>query len=131
MQARLLLATLLATGLAAPAFAQGDAEAGEKVFNKCKACHMVGDDAKNRVGPELTGIVGREIASAPDFKYSDAFLAKKAEGFTWSEESLGEYLTNPKEYIPGNKMTFVGLKKPEEIANVLAYLVHESGEGGD
>jgi cytochrome c len=123
MQARLLLATLLATGLAAPAFAQGDAEAGEKVFNKCKACHMV--------GPELNGIVGREIAAAPDFKYSDAFLAKKAEGFTWSEESLGEYLTNPKEYIPGNKMTFVGLKKPEEIANVLAYLVHESGEGGD
>ncbi|HVH04316.1 MAG TPA: cytochrome c family protein [Amaricoccus sp.] len=131
MQARLLLATLLATGLAAPAFAQGDAEAGEKVFNKCKACHMVGPDAKNRVGPELNGIVGREIAAAPDFKYSDAFLAKKAEGFTWSEESLGEYLTNPKEYIPGNKMTFVGLKKPEEIANVLAYLVHESGEGGD
>lgn len=122
MQARLILAALLATSLAAPALADGDAAAGEKVFNKCKACHQVGPDATNRVGPELNGIVGREIASAPDFKYSDAFMAKKAEGFTWSEESITEYLTKPKEFIPGNKMTFVGLRKPEEIANVLEYL---------
>ena len=122
MQARLLLATLLAAGLAGPALAQGDAAAGEKVFNKCKACHQVGPDAANRVGPELNGIVGREIASAPDFKYSEAFLAKKEEGFTWTEETIAEYLTKPKEFIPGNKMTFVGLKKPEEIADVLAYL---------
>jgi cytochrome c len=122
MQARLLLATLLAAGLAGPALAQGDPAAGEKVFNKCKACHQVGPEAENRVGPELNGIVGREIASAPDFKYSEAFLAKKAEGFTWSEESIGEYLTKPKDFIPGNKMTFAGLRKPEEIANVLAYL---------
>lgn len=122
MQARLLLATLLAAGIAGPAFAQGDAAAGEKVFAKCKACHTVGPDAKNRAGPELNGIVGREIASAPDFKYSDAFLEKKAEGFTWTAESIGEYLTKPKEFIPGNKMTFVGLRKPEEIADILAYL---------
>jgi cytochrome c len=124
-----LLAALLASFCAAPAFAQGDAEAGEKVFNKCKTCHQVGPEAKNRVGPELNGIVGREIASAPDFKYSDAFLAKKEEGFTWTEETLAEYLADPKGYIPGNKMTFVGLKKPEDIANVLAYITQESGEG--
>lgn len=128
MQARLLFATLLAAGLAAPASAQ-DVEAGEKVFNKCKACHMVGPEAKNRVGPALQGVVGRPIASVPDFKYSDAMLAKKDEGFTWSEETLAEYLADPKAYIPGNKMTFVGLKKPEEIANVIAYIEHESAEG--
>jgi cytochrome c len=124
-----LLAALLMSLCTAPAFAQGDAEAGEKVFNRCKTCHQVGPEAKNRVGPELNGIVGREIASAPDFKYSDAFLAKKEEGFTWTEETLAQYLADPKGFIPGNKMTFVGLKKPEDIANVLAYITQESGEG--
>jgi cytochrome c len=118
----LLAALLVAASAAAPAFAQGDAEAGEKVFAKCKACHQVGPEAKNRVGPELNGIVGREIASAPDFKYSDAFLAKKEEGFTWSEESIASYLADPKAFIAGNKMAFAGLKKPEEITNVIAYL---------
>jgi cytochrome c len=128
-----LLVTILVSAFALPAYAQGDAEAGEKVFNKCKACHMVGDDAKNRVGPELNGVIGREIASVPEFKYSDAFLAKKEEGFTWAEENLTSYLADPKGFIAGNKMAFVGLKKPEEITNVLAYLAHESAEaeGGD
>ena len=87
-------------------------------------------DAKNRVGPELNGVIGREIASAPDFKYSDAFLAKKAEGFTWTEENLADYLADPKDFIPGNKMAFVGLKKPEDIANVLAYLAADPGDRG-
>lgn len=70
----------------------------------------------------MSGAVGREIASSPDFKYSDAFLAKKAEGFVWSEENLSSYLQDPKTFIPGNKMTFAGLKKPDEIANVIVYL---------
>ena len=131
MRARLLLATILAAAFAAPALAQGDAEAGEKVFAKCKACHMVGADAKNRVGPLLTGVIGREIASVPDFKYSDAFMEKKAEGFTWTEENLAAYLAEPKDFIPGNKMAFVGLKKEEDIANVLAYLAAEGGESGE
>ena len=108
--------------LAAPAFAQGDAAAGEKVFNKCKACHQVGPEAKNRVGPVLNGVIGREIASTPDFNYSDAFLAKKAEGFTWTEENLTAYLDDPKGFIEGNKMSFAGLRKPEEISDVIAYL---------
>ena len=130
MQAKLLLATLVAAGFAAPALAQGDVVAGEKVFNKCKACHMVGADAKNRVGPLLTGVIGREIASVPDFKYSDAFMEKKAEGFIWTEENLAAYLAEPKDFIPGNKMTFVGLKKEEEIANVLAYIAADGEAGG-
>jgi cytochrome c len=117
-----LTALLLTLAGTTPALAQGDTAAGEKVFARCKACHMTGENAQNRVGPALTGVLGREIASSPDFKYSDAFLAKKAEGFTWTEENLTSYLQDPKAFIPGNKMTFVGLKKPEEIANVIAYL---------
>ena len=108
--------------LAMPTLAQGDADAGKKVFNKCKACHMVGEGAKNRVGPELNGVVGRPIATAPDFKYSKAFMDKAADGHAWTEEELAAYLADPKGYIPGNKMAFVGLKKDEDIANVIAYL---------
>ncbi len=102
--------------------AQGDAAAGEKVFNKCKACHQVGPDAANRVGPTLTGVVGRKIGSVEDFKYSDAFHEKEEEGFYWTVEHMTEYLASPKDYIPGNKMTFAGLRKEEDIANVIAYL---------
>jgi cytochrome c len=118
-----LILAAMAAGLAAPALAaEGDVAAGEKVFNKCKACHQVGADAKNRVGPVLNGVIGRPIASVPDFKYSDAFVAKNAEGFVWTEETFHDYIGDPKGYIPGNKMAFAGLRKEEEIQNVLAYL---------
>ena len=102
--------------------AEGDAAAGEKVFRKCKACHMVGDDAKNRVGPVLTGIIDEPIASNPDFKYSEVFLEKKDEGYVWTVEELDLYLEKPRDHIKGNKMAFVGLKKPEDRADVIAYL---------
>lgn len=120
LRTSLILAGLFA-GLAAPAFAQ-DAEAGEKVFRKCRACHMVGDDAQNRVGPVLTGVVGREIGSVEGFSYSDVFQEKAAEGMVWDEENLKSYLANPREFLPGNKMAFAGLRKDEEIVDVIAYL---------
>jgi cytochrome c len=101
---------------------QGDAEAGERVFRKCQACHQLGEDAKNRVGPVLNGIIGAEIAAIEDFAYSDAFMEKKAEGFVWTVEHLGAYLSDPRGYIPGNKMTFAGLRKDDEIADVVAYM---------
>lgn len=122
MMKRLAVALAVLTVTAAPALADGDPAEGEKVFRKCKACHMVGDGAKNRVGPLLNGVVGREIASAEGFSYSDAFTAKKAEGFTWTEENLEAYLENPKDFIPGNKMTFAGLKKEDDREDVIAYL---------
>ena len=103
---------------AAPAFAQGDPEKGEKVFNRCKACHVV-DKEQNRVGPHLVGIIGRPAGSVEGFKYSDAL---KGWGKTWDEETLAAYLKDPKGYIPGNKMAFAGLKKEEEVADVIAYL---------
>lgn len=116
------LALLAMAGLAGNALADGDAAKGEKVFAKCKACHMVGPDAKNRVGPTLNGIVGRTAGTAEGFKYSDAVMAKNAEGFVWTEENIDAYLADPKGFMPGNKMTFPGLKKEDDRENVIAYL---------
>ncbi len=118
------LTALALTGMAGAALAEGDAAAGEKVFRKCKSCHQVGDGAKNRIGPVLNGIVGNEIASVEGFekKYSKAFLAKKDEGLVWTEEELDAFLTKPKKYLKGTKMSFAGLKKEEQRADVIAYL---------
>lgn len=106
----------------APAFADGDAEEGEKVFRKCQACHQVGEDAKNRVGPILNGVVERQAGTLDDFKYSDAMTEAGEEGLIWTHENLAKYLKKPREFIPGNKMTFAGLRKEEEVEDVIAYL---------
>ena len=93
--------------------------AGEKVFGKCKACHQVGDSAKNRVGPILNGIVGADIASVDGFKYS-----KTLEGMdgAWTADSLAAFLEDPRGFAKGTKMSFTGLKSAEDIAAVTAYL---------
>ncbi|MCB1311503.1 MAG: cytochrome c family protein [Sedimentitalea sp.] len=114
-------ATVLAIA-ALPALADGDAEKGEKVFKKCKACHDVGEGAKNKVGPELNDVMGRTAGTVADFGYSDAMVEAGAGGLVWDEESLEEYLKKPKDFIPGNKMSFAGLRKDDEIADLIAYL---------
>ena len=102
---------------------EGDPAAGEKVFNKCKACHVV-DEARNRVGPTLHGVFGRTAGTVEGFKYSSAM---KESGIVWSDETITEYVSDPKGFVPGNRMAFPGLKEPEDIANLLAYL-HEEAE---
>jgi cytochrome c len=114
-----IAALALAAGAAA---ASGDPAEGEKVFRKCMACHQVGEGAKNRVGPVLNGVIGREIASVEGFRYSDAFVEKRAEGFVWTEEALHAYLERPREFIAKNKMSFAGLRKAEDRDDVIAYL---------
>ena len=106
---------------AVPAHAEGDAAAGQKVFNQCKACHDI-EKGVNKVGPTLKGVVGRKAASVPDYKYSAAMIKKGEEGVVWDEATLTAYLPNPKAYVPGTKMAFGGLKKPDDVANVIAYL---------
>jgi cytochrome c len=107
--------------LAAPALAEGDAALGEKVFNKCKTCHE-NEKGVNRVGPTLKGIVGRKTASVEGFRYSEAMAKKGTEGLIWDEANIASYIADPKGFVPGNKMSFPGLKTPEEIANLIAYL---------
>lgn len=121
---KLTSAAAIALGFAAvlcmeaPAYSAGDPVAGQKVFNKCKTCHEV-DQLKNKVGPELVGIFGRKAGSAPDFKYSDAM---KNSGIIWNEQTLAQYVKDPKGFIPGNKMAFPGLKSDQEVDDLLAYL---------
>ncbi len=115
-------AALLAGAFCAPALAEGDAEKGEKVFKKCKACHAVGEGAKDKVGPALNGIVGAAAGHSADFKYSDALKTAAEGGLVWDEESLSAFLTKPKEFMDGTKMSFAGLRKEDDIANVIAYL---------
>jgi cytochrome c len=114
------LALIAASLAASPALA--DAEEGKKVFNKCRACHTV-EAGKNRVGPSLHGVVGRKSATVAGFNYSDAM---KAKNIVWDEKNLTAYLSDPKGFIPGNKMVFPGLKSEKEIADVIAYIQEES-----
>jgi cytochrome c len=125
MKMRMLFAVVAIAALPSAALAEGDAEKGEKVFKKCKACHVV-DEAKNRVGPHLVNIVGRKVASVEDYKYSDAMTAKGAEGLVWDEASLDAFLAKPKDFVPGTKMTFGGLSKPEDRADLIAYLASKA-----
>ncbi len=98
-------------------FAAADATAGEKVFTKCKACHKI--DGTNSTGPHLNGVVNRARGGVEGFKYSDAMLADKA---PWAPDRLYAFLKSPKAYVPGTKMGFAGIAKPEDRANVVAYL---------
>ncbi|WP_421581438.1 c-type cytochrome [Shinella sp. M31] len=111
--------------LAAPAFAEGDAVAGNAVFKKCAPCHSV--EKVNRVGPTLSGIIGRPVAIIEDYNYSPAMRTFGEDGKVWSEAQIAEYLMSPKAMVPGTRMTFAGLKKMEDIANLIAYLKAPTG----
>ena len=117
-----LIAAVVLAALSLPAHAEGDAAKGERIFNKCKGCHATGENAKNKVGPILNGTVDAPAGQNPDYKYSDAMLEKAAEGLVWDEANLAAFLKDPKEVVPGTKMSFPGLRKDEEIADIIAFL---------
>ena len=116
----LLIGCTLSLAVAGSALAQ-DAANGEKIFKKCAACH-VANEAKNKVGPSLHGVFGRTAGTVEGFKYSESMIQHGKDGLVWSSETISEYLADPKGFIPKNKMAFPGLKKPEERADVIAYL---------
>ncbi len=122
MKPSIVAIMFVAAGLATPALAQpapvGNAAAGEKVFAQCKTCH-VAEKGVNRVGPSLFGVVGRKSGIAPAYKYSAANLKS---GVTWTEAVLFKYLEAPMKFMSGTKMAFAGLKKPQDRADVIAYL---------
>lgn len=119
------LTVLAWTGTAA--LAEGDPAAGEKTFRKCKACHVVDSD-KHRVGPSLKDVVGRTPGTAEGYKYSKALVTFGESGAVWDDETLDQWLTKPKDLVAKTKMAFPGLKKPEDRANVIAYLKQVSRE---
>lgn len=119
----LAAALAVAAAFSGPAAAQaGDAVAGEKVFKKCRACHKVGPRARNGVGPVLNGVVDSPLGTVEGFKYSKGLLALAAEGQIWDEAALHAYLTKPRAFVAKGKMSFAGLRKEADRANVIAYL---------
>jgi cytochrome c len=101
--------------------AAASAAAGQAVFNRCKICHTIEAGGRNVVGPNLHGIFGRKAGSVPNFAYSPAM---KESGIVWDDDAMAKYLRDPKQFIPGDRMAFPGIKDEEQLADLLAYL-HE------
>lgn len=118
-----LLAGLALLATASASGAEGNVEAGKKVFNKCATCHGIGDK-KGAVGPSLNGVVGRTAGTLEDYKakYSKPMVAAGTAGLVWTEAELAAWVADPKKKVPGTKMVFPGLKKEQEIADVVAYV---------
>ena len=113
-------ALVIVTAMAAASGAQAqDAAAGKTSFNKCLACHAIGEGAKNKVGPELNGLDGRKSGTAEGYSYSNA---NKNSGITWGKDVFLEYIKDPKAKIPGTKMVFAGIKKEDEANSLWAYI---------
>lgn len=119
----LTAAVLAVVGGSSLSFAgSGDPAAGEKLYGACKACHEIGEGAHNKVGPHLDGIIGRKAAAIEGFRYSGAMEKAADEGLVWSVESLDAYLQKPREFIPGNRMSFRGMSKEQDRADLIAWL---------
>jgi cytochrome c len=124
MKSTMLAATLIVAS-AATATAQ-DAAKGEKDFGLCRACHQIGEDAQNMLGPELNGLDGRKAGSVPDYAYSDA---NKKSGIVWNKATFTQYIKNPAAMVPGTKMTFVGINDEQKIADLWAYVSQFNEDG--
>ena len=111
-------AVLFALTLDPHAQGLGDVQRGAQVFAQCKVCHSL-EAGKNMLGPSLHGLIGRKAGSVPGYAYSSAM---KNANVTWSDDTLSKYLADPKAFIPGDKMVFVGIKDPSKLGDLLAYL---------
>ena len=114
------LSAIVVASVFSPTAAAADAGAGKKLFRQCTACHAL--DGKNRVGPHLDGVVDRPVASVEGFRYSKAMVAFGEDGKVWDEQRLAEFLASPRTAVKGTTMVFAGLKKPDDIANLIEFL---------
>ena len=119
-------AILIATILAAASAQAQDIAAGERSWNKCRACHQIGESAKNLVGPQLNGLFGRHTGQVEGYSYS---AANKGANITWDEATFAEYIKDPKAKIPGTKMIFPGIKNEQEIKDLTAFLKQFGKDG--
>lgn len=119
------LAIVITSVTMSPAAAQTAAN-GEDVYKKCRACHQLGETARNGVGPLLNGIIGRKAGTVDGFNYSDA---NKSSGVTWDKETFLKYIKDPRAAMPGNKMAFVGIKDEQDAADLFAYLTQFAADG--
>jgi cytochrome c len=131
---RLVLAAVASLALTGAAYAEdayapGDAEAGERIFKRCAACHAVGEGAKNKVGPQLNGIVGRAMGGVEGYKYSKPLVAKAEEVGEWDEEELFAYLADPGGFLGGRGKMAQKFPKADDRANVIAYLKGYAADG--
>jgi cytochrome c len=122
MRKRIIITAAMLAASTIPALSEGDIAKGEAVFKRCSACHAMGEGAKNKVGPQLNGIIGRAAGGAPDYNYSNAMKKAGEDGQVWTPEELRDFLSAPKKKIPGNKMASAGVSKPEELDNLIAYI---------
>lgn len=118
-------AALPLVALASPAVA-GDPAAGQRVFAQCRACHQVGETARNAVGPQLNGLFGREAGSVEGYNYSAAFDSLDK---VWDHENFAVYIRNPRQVTPGTKMVFAGLRNDKQIEDIIAYLDQFNADG--
>jgi len=123
---RILMAAAALIAASAGAASAQDVAKGEHSFNKCFACHAIGPDAKNKIGPELNGLDGRHSGSVANYSYSDA---NKNSGIVWDEANFKDYIRSPQAKIPGTKMTFAGIPNPQEIADLWAYIKQFDADG--
>ena len=124
----LTLSTLmvLASAAASSAALAQDVAAGKTSFNKCLACHAVGEGAKNKVGPVLNGLQGRKSGTVEGYSYTEA---NKNSGITWDEATFKDYIKDPKAKIPGTKMVFAGIKNEQEASDLWAFLAQYDKDG--
>ena len=125
MKLPVVAAALVGAFITTSARAQ-DVSAGERSFNKCRACHQVGEGAKNLVGPQLNGLFGRHTGEVEGYSYS---TANKGANITWDEAVFAEYIKDPKAKIPGTKMAFAGIKKESEVNDLWAFLAQFDKDG--
>jgi cytochrome c len=105
-------------------YSEADYDSGRRLFRRCGSCHTVADGGGNRVGPNLYGMFGREAGSVENFNYSTAL---ENADFVWTPEQLDGWLANPRDFLPGNRMSFVGLREETDRRDVIAYVMHETG----
>jgi len=121
-----LVTTIVGIAASAGTAHAQDAAAGEKAFAVCRACHQIGPNAKNAVGPVLNGVVGRKAGTYPGFSYSEA---NKNSGIVWTKEELEKYLANPQGVVHGTKMIFPGIKDPQKVDDIIAFLSQYNEDG--